>query len=76
MAGKIDAIDIKIMKELQVDANQPLEALAKKVGASKTPVWNRIRKLRDAGIIKTTVADLDHVHGRDQGHHRFADLTR
>jgi len=59
MAGKIDAIDIKIMKELQVDANQPLEALAKKVGASKTPVWNRIRKLRDAGIIKTTVAVLD-----------------
>ncbi len=59
MADKIDAIDIKIMKELQVDANQPLEALAKKVGASKTPVWNRIKKLREAGIIKSTVAILD-----------------
>lgn len=59
MADKIDAIDLKIMKELQVDANQPLEALAKKVGASKTPVWNRIRKLRDAGVIKGTVAVLD-----------------
>jgi Lrp/AsnC family transcriptional regulator len=59
MADKIDAIDIKIMRELQTDANQPLEALAKKVGASKTPVWNRIRKLRDAGVIKDTVAVID-----------------
>jgi len=59
MADKIDAIDLKIMRELQADANQPLEALAKKVGASKTPVWNRIRKLRDAGVIKRTVAVLD-----------------
>ncbi len=59
MADKIDAIDLNIMRELQIDANQPLEALAKKVGASKTPVWNRIRKLRDAGVIKNTVAVLD-----------------
>ena len=59
MADKIDAIDYKIMRELQTDANQPLETLAKKVGASKTPVWNRIRKLRDAGVIKRTVSVID-----------------
>jgi len=59
MADKIDAIDIKILKELQGDANQPLEALAKKVGASKTPVWNRIKKLREAGVIKHTVSVID-----------------
>ena len=59
MTDKIDAIDIKILKELQGDANQPLEALAKKVGASKTPVWNRIKKLREAGVIKHTVSVID-----------------
>ena len=59
MAEKIDAMDLKIMRELQVDATQPLEVLAKKVGASKTPVWNRIRKLRDSGVVKQTVAVVD-----------------
>ncbi len=59
MADKIDAIDFNIMRELQRDANQPLEVLAKKVGASKTPVWNRIKKLRENGVIKHTVAVLD-----------------
>ncbi len=59
MAEKLDAIDLKIMREIQRDANQPLEALAKKVGSSKTPVWNRIRKLRDTGVIRETVAVID-----------------
>jgi len=59
MAKSLDAIDIKVLKELQSDANQPLETLAKKVGASKTPVWNRIRKLREMGVIKQTVSVLD-----------------
>ena len=59
MGDKLDAIDLKIMREIQSDANQPLEALAKKVGSSKTPVWNRIRKLRDTGVIKETVAVID-----------------
>lgn len=59
MAEKLDQIDIKILRELQIDANQPLEGLAKKVGASKTPVWNRIRKMRDLGVIKKTVGVID-----------------
>jgi Lrp/AsnC family transcriptional regulator len=46
-----DEIDRKILAELQRDASQSLDEIARKVGSSKTPVWNRIRKLRDAGII-------------------------
>ena len=46
-----DEIDRKILAELQRDASQSLDEIAHKVGSSKTPVWNRIRKLRDAGII-------------------------
>jgi Lrp/AsnC family transcriptional regulator len=46
MAFQLDNIDKKILTELQIDASQSLEDIAKKVGASKTPVWNRIKKLR------------------------------
>lgn len=52
MSVRIDDIDRKILAELQSDASMSLDEIARKVGSSKTPVWNRIRKLRDAGIIK------------------------
>jgi Lrp/AsnC family transcriptional regulator len=51
MAVRIDDIDKKILAELQRDAGQSLDDIAKKVGSSKTPVWNRIRKLREANVI-------------------------
>ncbi|MCP5075209.1 MAG: Lrp/AsnC family transcriptional regulator [Rhodobacteraceae bacterium] len=59
MATALDAIDRKILAELQQDASQSLDEIAKKVGASKTPVWNRIRKLKEAGIIKRQTVILD-----------------
>jgi Lrp/AsnC family transcriptional regulator len=55
----IDALDRKILKELQDDASQSLDDIARKVGSSKTPVWNRIRKMRDAGIIGRQTVILD-----------------
>ena len=51
MAFRIDEMDRKILVELQKDASRSLDDLAKAVGSSKTPVWNRIRKLRAAGVI-------------------------
>lgn len=59
MKGQLDGIDRKILAELQLDASLPLEEIARRVGSSKTPVWNRIRKLRDAGIITKEVAILN-----------------
>jgi len=59
MAFQLDNIDKKILTELQIDASQSLEYIAKKVGASKTPVWNRIKKLRKIGIIKNHTVILD-----------------
>ena len=52
MSVRIDEIDKKILAELQRDASMSLDEIAKKVGSSKTPVWNRIRKLRDADVIR------------------------
>ena len=59
MAEALDALDRKILTELQEDATRSLEDLAAAVGSSKTPVWNRVRKLRDRGVIKKQVAVLD-----------------
>lgn len=57
--ARIDAMDRKIMSELQRDASQSLDEIAKNVGSSKTPVWNRVRKLREAGIIGRQTVELD-----------------
>jgi Lrp/AsnC family transcriptional regulator len=61
MAITLDSVDRKILMELQADASQSLDEIAKKVGASKTPVWNRIKKLRETGVIKhqTVILDAD-----------------
>ncbi|WBU56391.1 Lrp/AsnC family transcriptional regulator [Paracoccus sediminicola] len=60
---RLDALDRKILTELQDDASQSLDDIARKVGSSKTPVWNRIRKLKDAGVItrQTVILDPDTV---------------
>ncbi|MCB1335207.1 MAG: Lrp/AsnC family transcriptional regulator [Roseivivax sp.] len=59
MMVRLDEIDRKILVELQRDAGQSLDEIAKTVGSSKTPVWNRIRKLREAGVIGAQTVVLD-----------------
>ena len=51
MTVRIDDTDRKILAALQADASRSLDEIAREVGSSKTPVWNRIRKLREAGVI-------------------------
>ena len=52
-------MDRKILRAMQADAAQSLDEIAKVVGSSKTPVWNRIRKMREAGIIGQQTVMLD-----------------
>ena len=59
MTVRLDTVDRKILSELQKDASRSLDDIAKTIGASKTPVWNRIKKLREAGVIKRTTVELD-----------------
>ncbi len=56
---RLDAMDRKILASLQRDAGQSLDEIAKEVGSSKTPVWNRIRKMREAGVIGQQTVILD-----------------
>lgn len=59
MAVRLDQTDRNILAQLQADASQSLDDIAKNVGSSKTPVWNRIKKLRAAGVIKQDTVVLD-----------------
>jgi Lrp/AsnC family transcriptional regulator len=59
MAVRLDQTDRNILAQLQADASQSLDDIAKAVGSSKTPVWNRIKKLRKAGVIKQDTVVLD-----------------
>jgi Lrp/AsnC family transcriptional regulator len=59
MVVRLDDLDRKILAELQADAARSLDEIAGRVGSSKTPVWNRIRKLRAAGVITRQTAILD-----------------
>lgn len=59
MAQQIDALDRRILAAMQDDASRSLEEIARVAGSSKTPVWTRIRKLRDAGVIGQHTVLLD-----------------
>lgn len=59
MDVRIDETDRKILKAMQRDASQSLDDIAREVGSSKTPVWNRIKKMREAGIIGRQTVQLD-----------------
>jgi len=53
---KLDELDKKILRALQRDATISMDALAKQINSSKTPVWSRIQKMRKAGVIESQVA--------------------
>ncbi|SMC96692.1 transcriptional regulator, AsnC family [Primorskyibacter flagellatus] len=57
--ARMDETDRNILRALQKDASQSLDDIAKEVGSSKTPVWNRIRKMREAGVIGKQTVVLD-----------------
>jgi len=55
----MDAIDAAILRLVQNDATLSLDEIASAVGASKTHVWNRLKRLKEEGIIRREVAIVD-----------------
>jgi len=55
----LDAIDLKILGEVQKDATLPVAAIAERVGLTATPCWRRIQRLETEGYIRRRVALLD-----------------
>lgn len=57
--NSIDAVDRKILKALQRDADSSNAILADKVGISPAACWRRTQLLKERGIVRGTVAVLD-----------------
>ena len=55
----LDAGDIRIMKVLQQEADISIAEIAKRAGMSQTPCWRRVKRLKEAGVIKRVVAIID-----------------
>ncbi len=56
---RVDDLDRKILSELQKDARVPFRQIADKHGVSIGTVHNRLKKLKDDGILKGYVPVLD-----------------
>jgi len=59
LPDRLDAIDWKILKELQADGRMTNVELAHRVGISAPPCLRRVRALEEAGYIKGYRALLD-----------------
>ena len=57
--NQLDPIDVRILNELTSDASMPLIQLAKKLKVSNTLVHQRMRKMREAGILKKATWQVD-----------------
>src|SRR4051812_43559497 len=56
MPDRLDEIDIKLLAELERDAERTNAQLAGLVGLSPAATFNRIRRLKDSGVISAIVA--------------------
>ena len=59
MAFSLDLIDLKLLEELQRDADRPNVELARLIGLSPAATLHRVRRLKESGIIRAVVARLD-----------------
>lgn len=61
MQQHLDRIDVDILKILQVDSTKAIKDIAKEVGLSATPTYERIKRLENDGYIKKYIAVLDGI---------------
>ncbi|WP_109562544.1 Lrp/AsnC family transcriptional regulator [Jannaschia seohaensis] len=59
MTLELDEMDRRILRALQSDAAQGLEALSERVHLSRNALWRRVKRLEEAGVIRGRVAVLD-----------------
>lgn len=55
----LDELDIAILRLLQKDAKTGIKNIAEQLNLTKTPVYERIKRLEKAGVISKYVALLD-----------------
>eukprot|EP01037_Dinobryon_pediforme_P028563 gene28563-31895_t len=55
----LDSGDIKILRILQEDASLAISEVAARCGMSQTPCWLRIKRMKDAGVVRQISAIVD-----------------
>jgi len=71
--GELDRIDRKILAELQAEGRLAITGLAERVGLSKTPCQQRVKRLEEAGFIRGYAALLD-LEKLGAGHVAFVEV--
>jgi Lrp/AsnC family leucine-responsive transcriptional regulator len=59
MTVSLDSIDIRLLEELQRDADRPNVELARIVELSPAATLNRVRRLKESGVVRGIAARLD-----------------
>ena len=59
--GELDSVDRALLEELQNDARQTNKALAERVGVAPSTCLERVRELRERGVITGFAAKVDPV---------------
>src|SRR3954469_18829787 len=59
MALSLDLIDVRLLNELQLDADRSNVELARLVSLSPAATLNRVRRLKESGVIRAIQARLD-----------------
>lgn len=59
MINQLDAIDVRILEELTADARISFVELARKLKVSNTLVHQRVKKLKEVGILKRATYLID-----------------
>jgi Lrp/AsnC family transcriptional regulator, leucine-responsive regulatory protein len=59
IAGLLDAVNRRLLRELQADARLSLAELGRRVGLSAPAVGERLQRLQEAGVVRGYRAELD-----------------
>jgi Lrp/AsnC family leucine-responsive transcriptional regulator len=59
MAISLDSIDVRLLKELGIDADRANVELARIVGLSPAATLHRVRRLKESGLVRRVAAQLD-----------------
>lgn len=59
MENKFDALDLRILKELSMNARIAFSTLAEQFNVSNSLVHQRIKKLNDSGVLQQPIYQLD-----------------
>jgi Lrp/AsnC family transcriptional regulator, leucine-responsive regulatory protein len=57
--GELDAVNRRVLEELQRDPRVPMSELGRRIGMSSPAVTERVRRLEEAGVIRGYRLDLN-----------------